>query len=125
MIADCSLADRIGAKARARNSGPRKFVSTFARISSSVWVRMPGLGVRQIPALLISTVTSGAASTAAWMEAGSVTSRVSGTMRSSSQVARVAGGGIDLAAPRARASWTKWVPMPPLAPVTRTTASVQ
>ncbi len=42
MIADSSLADRIGANARARKSGPRKFVSTLVRISASVWVRMPG-----------------------------------------------------------------------------------
>ena len=60
------------------------FVSTLARISSSVCVRMPGVE-GEAPALLMSTVTSGAASTAARTEAGSVTSRVSGTMRSSSQ----------------------------------------
>jgi hypothetical protein len=85
MITDSSFAVRMGAKARARKSGPRKFVSTLVRISSSVWVRMPALDT-EAPALLISTVTSGAAWTAAWMEAGSVTSRARGTMRSSSQL---------------------------------------
>lgn len=38
MITDSPSADRIGAKARARNRGPRKFVSTLVRISSAVWV---------------------------------------------------------------------------------------
>jgi len=85
MITDLAFADRIGAKARARKSEPRKFVSTLVRISSSVWVRMPGVAT-DAPALLINTVTSPAASTAARIEAGSVMSRVSGTMRSSSQV---------------------------------------
>ena len=84
MMTAPSFAERIGAKARVRNSGPRKFVSTLARISSSVWVRMPGLET-EVPALLIRTVTSPAASTAAWMEAGSVTSSARGTIRSSSQ----------------------------------------
>jgi hypothetical protein len=60
-------------------------VSTLLRISSSVWVRMPGV-VTATPALLMSTVTSGAASTSAAIEVGSVTSRVRGTIRSSSQV---------------------------------------
>ncbi|MNC62581.1 hypothetical protein D3C75_1126160 [compost metagenome] len=40
----------------------------------------------ETPALLTSTVTSGAASTTARIEAGSVTSSASGTTRSSSQV---------------------------------------
>ncbi len=49
------------------------------------------------PALLINTVTSPAASTAASIDAGSVMSRVSGTIRSSSQVRGGACGGVDLA----------------------------
>lgn len=55
------------------------------RISSSLWVRMPALET-VAPALLMSTVTSGAASTTARIDAGSVTSRARGTMRSSSHV---------------------------------------
>ncbi len=64
MIVASAFADRTGANARATKSGPRKFVSTLLRISSSVWVRIPGLET-EAPALLISTVTSGAAWTAA------------------------------------------------------------
>jgi len=74
-----------GANARASSSGPTKFVSTLARISSSVWARMPALAT-EMPALFTSTVTSGAASTAARIDAGSVTSSASGTTRSSSHV---------------------------------------
>jgi hypothetical protein len=72
-------------EARAMKAGPKKFVSKFARMSVSVTVSRLALG-GIAPALLISTVTSPAASATAWMEAGSVTSRVIGTMRSSSQV---------------------------------------
>ena len=62
---------------------------------SSVCVRMPALDV-ETPALLIRTLTSGAASAAAWMDAGLVTSRLSGAIRSSSPGAGAAGGGVDL-----------------------------
>lgn len=80
-ITDDPFATRTGAKARARKSGPRTLVSTFDRISSSEWLRIPGEDT-EAPALLISTVTSGAAATASAMDAPSVTSRVRGTMRS-------------------------------------------
>ncbi|MNY71168.1 hypothetical protein D3C86_2094500 [compost metagenome] len=57
IMTDSSFADKAGAIARARNSGPRKFVSTLVRISSAVWVRIPALAT-EAPALLINTVTS-------------------------------------------------------------------
>ncbi len=72
----------VGAREEER---PEEVVSTFRRMSSSEWVRIPAVGT-EAPALLISTVTSGAASTAARIDAASVTSRASGTTRSSSQV---------------------------------------
>ena len=52
-------------------TGPKKFVSMFARMSASVTVSRLALG-GIAPALLISTVTSPAASTTSWMEALSV-----------------------------------------------------
>jgi hypothetical protein len=58
------LAARIGAKARARKRGPKKFVSMFARMSASVTSSRLALG-GFAPALLMSTVTSGAAASVA------------------------------------------------------------
>src|SRR5215218_9903110 len=68
----------------------------FARMSASVTFSRLSLG-GFAPALLISTVTSPAASTTAWMDAGSVTSRVRGTDALVVPDAVVAGGGVDLA----------------------------
>lgn len=85
-----------GAKARAMKTGPKKFVSMFARMSASVTVRRLPLG-GIAPALLISTVTSQAASATTWMEAESVTSRMSGDDAFLIPHAGFAGGVVDLA----------------------------
>jgi tRNA U34 5-carboxymethylaminomethyl modifying enzyme MnmG/GidA len=79
------LAARTGAKARARRTAPKKLISMFARMSASVISSRLALG-GFAPALLMRAVTSGAAATAAAIDSPSVTSRVRGTTRSSSQV---------------------------------------
>ena len=76
------MLDRVEAKARARKIGPKKSVSMFARMSASVTSNKLALG-RIAPALLINTETSDATEAAAAMDAGSITSRMRGTMRSS------------------------------------------
>src|SRR4051794_35891089 len=69
--------------------------------------------------------TSGAAAAAPATERGSVTSRTIGTTRESSHSRGLRAVAYTLAAPRWSAWPTKWVPKPPLAPVTSTTASLR
>lgn len=78
-----SAVARIVVNARAKRTGAKKLISMFWRRSASVTSRRLAVGGIP-PALLIRIVTSSAMAAAAAIEAGSVTSRVSGTMRSSS-----------------------------------------
>ena len=108
-----------GRKVLVTSRAPQKLVSKSSRTAPRSPVTLAPF---ELPALLMRTVTSPVDAAASATESWSVTSSLSGTMRGSFHSRGLRAAAYTLAAPRSRAWLTKWVPRPPFAPVTRTTA---